>query len=374
MITFEPIKRKILIVDDDPEILKLISVAVSLALKEKGYDVITADNGRKAIEIIKAAPPDIVTLDLNLPDINGKEILKKIKEIDEDIAVIVITGHGGEKVAIDLMKSGAFDFISKPFEIEVLLNSINDALTLRDSRIEDRRNRESSSVENIFPFLAHELRNPLHSIAGAIAVIQRRMDLRDEILSRSVKIIHEEVQHLTGFVQDCLDFVRHPTSGYFVEGQMNEVILNVMDVIGCMFEDLSKKIKIIYRLDPQLPTTRFNYEEIRRVFLNIVKNSFESMPGGGELVIETAVKAQSPEKFIVIAFSDSGSGIRREDSKNLFVPFFTTKLRGSGLGLAICHRIIVERHNGKIDIESQEKSGTRVIVELPIYSARKESP
>ena len=72
----------------------------------------------------------------------------------------------------------------------------------------------------------------------------------------------------------------------------------------------------------------------------------------------------------MIVISDRGSGIRKEDMKHLFAPFFTTKLRGSGLGLAICHRIIVERHNGKINVESEEGRGTKVTIELPIHSSR----
>ena len=369
MITFEEVKRKILIVDDDPEIVKM----VSFALKERGYDLITAENGRKAIEEVQSDSPDLVLLDLNLPDMNGKEILKRIREINEDIVTIVVTGYGGEKIAIDLMKAGAMDFISKPFEIDILFKSIKDCLTLRDARIEDKRYGGMSSLESFFPFLAHEIRNPLHAIAGALAIIQKRIDLRDVILARSIKIIDEEVQHLTGFVQDCLDFVRHPASGYFVEGQINEIISIVMNIISHMFEDLSKKIKITYRLDPQLPTTYINYEEIKQAFLNIVKNSFESMPEGGELVVETGVTPQSEGKSVLIVFSDRGSGIRKEDMKHLFSPFFTTKLRGSGLGLAICHRIVVERHSGKIDVESEEGRSTKVIVELPIRSSREKA-
>lgn len=366
MITFEAVKRKILVVDDDPEIMKM----VSLVLKEQGYDLTIADNGRKAIEKVQSDLPELVLLDLNLPDISGKEVLRRIRETNEDIATIVITGYGGEKIAIDLMKAGAMDFISKPFEIEILLKAINDALTLRDAKIEDKRYGGLSSLETFFPFLAHEIRNPLHAIAGALAIIQRRIDLRDEILSRSITIINEEVQHLTGFVQDCLDFVRHPTSSSFVEGQVNEIISIVMNVLSHMFEDLSKKIKVISRLDPRIPKIYINYEEIKQAFLNILRNSFESMPEGGELVVETSLKAGKQAKSIVIVFSDRGSGIRKDDMKHIFNPFFTTKLRGSGLGLAICHRIIVERHNGKIEIESEEGIGTKVIVELPIRPAK----
>jgi signal transduction histidine kinase len=368
MISLERVRRKILIVDDDPEITRMLSLAISHALNEQGYDLISASDGRIAIKKVRSDQPDLVLLDLNLPDINGKEILKKIKEINEDIATIVITGHGGEKVAIDLMKAGAVDFISKPFDLEILFKSISDALTLRDMKIEDKRYGGLPSLEKFFPFLAHEVRNPLHAIAGAVAIIQKRIDLKDEILSRSVSIIHEEVQHLTGFVQDCLEFVRRPGESYLVEGQINEIISIVMNVISHMFEDLSKKIKVTYRLDPQLPKIRINYEEIKQAFLNMVKNSFESMPEGGELVIETSLNTHSEPKSVVIVFSDQGSGIREEDIKHIFDPFFTTKLRGSGLGLPICHRIIVDRHRGRIDVKSEERLGTRFIVELPIHT------
>lgn len=364
MITFEEIKKKVLIVDDDVEIVRI----VSFVLREHGYQVITAFNGREAIQKVQTELPELVLLDLHLPDVNGKEVLKRIREINEEIATIVLTGHGGEQVAIDFMKAGAMDFISKPFEMELLLRSVSDALTLRDAKGEDKRSGGLSSLGKFFPFLAHEIRNPLHAIAGALAIIQRRVDSRDEMVSRSINIINEEVQHLTDFVQDCLDFVRHPHQGYLVEGQINEILSIVMNLISHMFEDLSKKIRITYRLDPHLPRTCINYEEIKQAFLNLVKNGFESMPEGGEFIIETALKRRSPAESIVVKFRDTGSGVRKEDMKQLFAPFFTTKLRGSGLGLAISHRILVERHKGRIEIESEERKGTTVTVELPVQS------
>jgi signal transduction histidine kinase len=358
-----------LIVDDDPDIARMVSLAGSLAFKEEGYDFIIADSGKKAVETINREVPDVVLLDLNLPDMNGKEILEMIKGVSEDIETIVITGYGNERVAVDLMKAGAIDFISKPFEIEILIKSIKDALRLRDSRIENRRSGGLSSLETFFPFLAHEIRNPLHAIAGALAILQKRIDLGDEILARSINIINEEVQHLTGFVQDCLNFVRIPSSGYFVMGQVNEIISIVMSIIAHMAGDVADKVKITYRLDAELPMTHVNYEEIKEAFINLVRNSLESMPNGGELIVETKVREQSEKKSILVVFSDCGSGIRKEDRKRLFTPFFTTKSRGSGLGLAICRRIIVERHGGRMDIESEEGVGTKVTIELPIRSS-----
>jgi two-component system NtrC family sensor kinase len=223
-----------------------------------------------------------------------------------------------------------------------------------------------SSLEKFFPFLAHEIRNPLHAIAGALTIIQRRIELKDEILSKSIKIINEEVQHLTDFVQECIDFVRHPNPSYLVEGDVNELISVVMNVISHMFENFSERIKVTCELAPSLPKVHINYEEVKQALINIVKNSVESMPGGGTLLIRTEIKTNSPASSVVITFTDQGGGIRKEDLKQVFNPFFTTKLRGSGLGLAICQRILVERHHGKIDIESEEGKGTTVAIELPI--------
>jgi signal transduction histidine kinase len=357
----EAVGRKILVVDDDQAFVDLIRKL----LEEKDYQVSIALDGKTAIEKTLSDAPELVLVDLKLPDLSGEEVLKRVKEIDRDIAIVVITGYGGEQVAVDMMRKGAIDFLSKPIENEVLLKSIRNALEIRDAQIEDRAFGRYPSLESFFPFLAHEIRNPLHAIAGALAIIQRRSDLKDDLLAQSVKIIKEEIQHLNNFVQECLNFARPPNIVRFSEVEINEVISVVINIISHMFEPESKKIRIIKDMAPHLPKIYANYEEIRQAFLNVVKNAFEAMSEGGELTIKTRRKSDSP-KHIEVVFIDNGIGIKRKHMKSLFNPFFTTKLRGTGLGLAICHRIITERHEGKIHIESEEKRGTTVIVELPI--------
>jgi len=353
--------RKILVVDDNAEFIDFIR----RFLESKNFKVSVALNGRTAIETTLSDIPELALLDLKLPDIPGEEVLKSIKDIDKDVAVIVITGFGGEQVAVDMMRKGAIDFLRKPFDPQVLLSSIDNALEIRDAQIEDGRLGRYPSLEKFFPFLAHEIRNPLHAISGALAIIQRRSDLKDELLNQSIKIISEEVNHLNEFVQECLNFVRPPNMVRITAVEMNEVISVVMNIISHMFEIESKKIKVITDMDPQLPKIYVNYEEIKQAFLNIVRNAFEAMPEGGEFTIEARPQSDSP-KCIEINFIDNGIGIKKENVSKLFNPFFTTKLRGTGLGLAICHRIINERHGGKIYIESEENKGTTIKVELPI--------
>jgi len=353
--------RKILVIDDNPGILDLIR----RMLGDKDFQVSAALDGKAGIEKAILDVPELVLLDLKLPDIPGEEVLRRLKEIGRDIVVIVITGYGGEQVAVDMMRKGAIDFLSKPIEHEVLLRSVENALEMRDAQIEDRRFDRYPSLEKFFPFLAHEIRNPLHAISGALSIIQRRSDLKDEILGQSIRIIDEEVKHLNDFVQECLIFVRPANTVRFVGVEINEVVSVVINIISHMLESESKKIRIVTDMDPHLPKIYANYEEIKQAFLNIVKNAFEAMPEGGEFIIKAYPKADSP-KHIEITFIDNGIGIQQKNLDNIFGPFFTTKVRGTGLGLAICRRIIVERHHGKISIESEEKKGTTIRVELPI--------
>jgi len=353
--------RKILVVDDNADFIDFIR----RFLESKGFQVSIALTGKTAIEKALSDIPELVLLDLKLPDMPGEEVLKSIKGIDKDIAIVVITGFGGEQVAVDMMRKGATDFLSKPIDHQVLLSSMKNALEIRDAQMEDGRFDRYPSLEKFFPFLAHEIRNPLHAISGALAIIQRRSDLKDELLSQSFKIISEEVKHLNEFVQECLNFVRPPNMVRIAEVEINEVISVVMNIISHMFESESRKIRIIMDMNPNLPKIYVNYEEIKQAFLNIVRNAFEAMPEGGQFTIRTRDRSDPP-KSIEVTFIDNGIGIKKENLSKLSNPFFTTKLRGTGLGLAICHRIINERHGGKIYIESEENRGTTIKVELPI--------
>jgi len=356
-----PDARKILVVDDNLEFVDM----VRRLLESRDFRVSIATNGKAAVEKVLSDKPELVLLDLHLPDIPGEVLLNRIKEINKDVAIVVVTGFGGEQVAVDLMRMGAVDFLSKPIENEVLLGAIKNALEIRDAQTEGRHHEKYPSLDRFFPFLAHEVRNPLHAISGALAIIQRRSDSKDELLSQSIKIINEEVQHLNEFVQECLNFVRPPNAVRFVEVEINEVTSVAINVVSHMYESESKKIRIVKDLEPDLPKIYANYEEMKQAFLNIVKNAFEAMPEGGVLTIQARRQLDSP-RHIELVFIDTGVGIKQENLKSLFNPFFTTKLRGTGLGLAICHRIIAERHHGKIRVESEEDKGTAVKIELPV--------
>jgi signal transduction histidine kinase len=355
--------RRVLVVDDDT----ILAEMVSRLLEMHQYQVSVVHEGHAAIEKVMVESPELILLDLHLPDISGQEVLSKVNQINEDTVTIILTGFGGEQVAVELMKAGAIDFISKPFDNEVLLSAVESAFRLRDARMESKELKSHSSLEKFFPFLAHELRSPLHAIKGALEIIERRLNLDEKShLAKPIEIINEEVDHLDGFVQECLDFVRPPNQSHFAKVQVNDVILSALNIVSQMFNQILPKIKITTNLDPKLPGVDANYEEIKRAFVNIIRNGFEAMPDGGEFIVKTELRSSPAPESLRIVFLDNGRGIKKENMKYLFQPFSTNKVKGTGLGLALCRRIIVERHRGEINIESVEEKGTTVTVILPI--------
>ncbi|HSO72754.1 MAG TPA: response regulator [Thermodesulfobacteriota bacterium] len=352
----------ILIIDDDLNYTQILKHF----LEDQGFRVTIKNDGSSALQSLKTEIPELILLDINLPDTSGKELLAEIRKNHPECAVIVITGYGGEQVAVEMMRAGAIDFLSKPIEFKTLLEAIHNSLKLRQARLEERGDESLPTLENFFPFLAHEIRNPLHAIGGALAVIQRRSDLKDEPLAQSVRIIKEEVHHLSEFVQECLDFVRPPNKKYYTEIDINEVLSLVLNIVRHIYEEYSSKIMIHRTAAQSVPKILANYEEIKQALLNIVKNNYEAMlENGGQLEVQTCFYP-ADGGWVEVLFIDQGQGIKKENLKHLFTPFFTTKLKGTGLGLPICHRIIVDRHQGRIAVESQEGRGTRVTVRLPV--------
>jgi len=185
------------------------------------------------------------------------------------------------------------------------------------------------------------------------------------VVNHAVRIVKEEVEHLNGFVQECLDFVRPPVKSRLTAVDINEVAAVGINVVSYIFADMSKKIQLTKDFDPNIPKIQANYEELKRAFLNILKNSFEAVGEDGKIRVQTKFLPDPSPGTVEISFSDNGMGVKKENLKDLFTPFFTTKLRGTGMGLAICHRIIAERHGGEISIQSEEGNGATVKIRLP---------
>jgi len=351
---------KVLVIDAD----KAFARKVAEILTPKGFHATLSHSGNDGIHKASYTSPDIVLLSYQLPDVESKEVLNRLKGFDRTIPVIIAMAVGGEKATVELLKAGASDFMVKPVRSRDLLQAIKRARSKRIADLEIQ-SKKFLSLGKLFPFLAHEIRNPLHAIGGALTVLQRRSDLKDDTIAQSIEIIREEIQRLNQFIQECLDFSRPPARRRFAETDLNEIIKSSVNILTPAIEAHPDKIEVITNLDDGLPKVKANFNELKQVCLNILKNAIEAMKKGGKLEVSTSSTPHDKPRYAVIKISDTGTGIDDENLPYLFDPFFSTKSRGAGLGLALCKKIVVENHRGQIDVESKKNLGTTVTITLP---------
>ncbi|NIM18795.1 MAG: hypothetical protein GTO51_00870 [Candidatus Latescibacteria bacterium] len=218
-----------------------------------------------------------------------------------------------------------------------------------------------SSLGQMAAGLAHEIKNPLGSIQGSAEILGDDFppgSRKHELL----QVLTKESHRLSRVVEDFLSFAR-PRPLERTPTQVNDVVRDV--VSQAEIENVSGNVSIVPMLDPDLPQAPLDSEKIHQVFLNIILNAIAAMPDGGTLTITTRKEIFNGETFIAASFTDTGHGISKENLEKIFDPFFTTRESGTGLGLSISH-VIIQNHNGKIEIQSTLGKGTSVTVLVPI--------
>jgi two-component system NtrC family sensor kinase len=171
-------------------------------------------------------------------------------------------------------------------------------------------------------------------------------------------------------VRGLLDFSRE-TQPQKRPCDINELVLHTLSLIEG--QSVFRGIKILKNLDPQVPLVLLDANQVQQVFINIILNSADAMPDGGILTITT--QAATGDGYAQVQFADTGVGIPERDLHRIFDPFFTTKgdRRGTGLGLAVSYGII-ERHHGRIEVQSEEGQGTMFTVKLPLQASEEVPP
>ena len=412
--------KKILVIDDEPEILKTIKIYLEL----EEYEVLTAENGQEGIEVFKQQKPTLVITDVKMPGMSGIEVLKKVKEIEDDTEVIVITGHGDLEISIDALRLDASDFISKPVDIEHLLLSVKRAmerhkmkaqlkaytknleglLDEKASEIKDAhamllQSEKLASIGQLAAGVAHEINNPIGFISSNLNTLEQYIEdikslmeqykdfhstnngerqmlldriesLKEEmdfefILDDLFKLVEETKEgadRVKKIVADLKDFSRvdHGEKNFFNINQGLESTLNIVR------NELKYKAKISKEYN-EIPEIECYSQELNQVFMNLLTNAAQSIENQGEIGIKTGLVHDNGHDFIEVRISDTGCGIAEENLNKIFDPFFTTKEvgKGTGLGLNISYKVI-EKHKGKITVESEVGKGTTFIVSLPV--------
>ena len=227
---------------------------------------------------------------------------------------------------------------------------------MQDSMVHSEK---MASLGKMAAGVAHEINNPLTSILINTHLMLEKTE-KNNTFYENLSLIADETSRCSEIVKGLLEFSRqNPPQKNFAD--INELINSTLGILENQVT--FQNIKIIKNLDQNLPLIEIDANKIKQVFWNLAINAAEAMPEGGALTIIT--RYSKDKKHIEIEVTDTGIGIPKEKIRKLFDPFFTTKDKGTGLGLAVSYGII-EQHQGKIEVESDESQGSTFIISLPI--------
>lgn len=229
-----------------------------------------------------------------------------------------------------------------------------DELSILADAIDSMMDQRLKAIEELAAMVGHDLRNPLTGIAGAVYYLKKKTNPEPgSRLEEMFGVIDKDIEYANKIVNDLFEYSRK------IHLNLTDASLKTVLKESLALVNIPSNIHVTEATEDGL-TARVDADKLKRVFVNILKNSVEAMPTGGNLTI----KAKKAKDRVKITFSDTGPGIPKETLEKLFVPLFTTKAKGMGLGLAICRRI-VEAHGGTITAESTVGKETTFTVTIP---------
>ncbi|HEX6949347.1 MAG TPA: ATP-binding protein [Nitrospira sp.] len=270
-------------------------------------------------------------------------------------------GANGNRLVLGMTVSP----LHEPGEQHGLVGVFKDLTEIRDLEEEMRRREWLANLGEMSAGMAHEIRNPLGALAGAMQMLRKEV-VADATDRRLMDIAIREATRLDAIITEFLQYARPPALD-LAEHNIDKILAETMDLVQHEARN-RKQITIATSLAGGSLLAQVDQNQMRQVFWNLATNAFDAMPDGGQLTITTGCRhvdaAGCKGDVVEIAFQDTGEGIAPANLDKIFLPFFTTKTEGSGLGLAAVHRI-VDLHGGWIKVESQPKQGTRFVVCLP---------
>ncbi|ODG98510.1 hybrid sensor histidine kinase/response regulator [Nostoc sp. KVJ20] len=365
-ITSEQRNQRILLVDDSADSLRLLQVT----LKLKGYNVIIADSGAEALVKIAESPPDLVLLDVVMPDMDGYEVTRQIKHNSNlpFIPILLVTGSEKSSVVKGL-DAGADEFICKPVDKKELLARVRALLRLKHSM--DEQLFLSQRREDFVTRLTHDLRTPLIAADQFLKLLQRGVFGNTlSAMRESLEQMAQSNQTLLSMVDTLLEVYQYEAGGktldFFVVDlwelcqQVVQELMPLADV-----KHLTLKAVLTKGTEASLVRVKGDRLELRRLLTNLVGNAIRFSDAGS-----VEVRLNSTVQGVTIEVEDTGIGMNPEEQLLLFDRFRQGKhqRRGNGLGLYLS-RQIVEAHQGNISVSSTVGKGSIFTVYLPVATA-----
>ena len=359
-----PTNAHLLIVDDTPANLRLLTDM----LREQGYTVRGVRSGERALATAQANPPDLVLLDINMPEMDGYEVCKRFKA-DARLAEIPIIFLSAMDEALDKVRAfevGGVDYVAKPFQLEEVLARIDNHLTL--SRVQEQLRQADRAKSTFLANMSHEIRTPMNAILGYAQILADHPAL-DAQLRPAIDIIRSSGDHLLGLINDILDLSK-------IEAGREELHPNNFELTGfaaglsAMFRLRCQQKGLLWEEDVALEEQRVFADEnkLRQILVNLLGNAVKFTKEGS---VQLQIAAEEGRRFRFVV-EDTGPGIAPEHQAAIFDSFHQDAeglaQGGTGLGLTIARRHL-ELLGGQLVLDSEPGRGTRFSfeIELPLH-------
>lgn len=376
-------EMNVLLVDDEKHFREILAKR----LAQRGIVSLQASDGEEALRLLEKRPVDVIVMDVKMPKMNGIETLRHVKERYPATEVIMLTGHASTRDGVDGIKSGAFDYLTKPIEFEQLLRKIRQAQNkIRRSEAEKKEvefrerikqqmaiNERLVALGTIATGVAHEINNPLAIIqdsAGWVKQILAKPEMstipRRPDFEKALDRIQSSVDRARRITQQLLHVVKTQSAEIPDLVEMTEVNLRKLtgECIALVELEASyKDIKVSLESSDPNPIVWTDPYQLAQVLLNLLTNSIQATDAGGK--INVTIRSSEEQVFIVV--QDNGCGIPEENLTKIFEPFFSTKAVGMGTGMGLyISSGIVTKLGGLMTVESQPDKGTTFTIALPV--------
>jgi len=271
-------------------------------------------------------------------------------------------------VLLGFLVAALLDQIERAESAHLQLSAVHQQLSASFKRLEENQEQllqaeKLTSLGQMAASIAHEVNNSLAGVLVYTQLLAKKM--ASDTLSKEVALDYlskmaSEIDRSSRIIRNLLGFAR-PSAPKLSTVDVNQVIEKALSLVAHQAE--LERIQVTKELDPSLPKLWADFDQLRQVFVNLILNAIQATENGGTLTLRTF---PTNERGVRLKIEDTGSGISPENLRKVFTPFFTTKKKGQGvgLGLAVAHEII-ERHGGRIEVESKEGKGTTFTVSLP---------
>lgn len=354
---------RILIVDDEAALMR----ALCNTLRDHGFETTGFTDARAALESLAPRRYDLLIADLMMPGMDGIAVLQAAQHADPDIVGIIMTGEGTIASAVEAMKSGALDYILKPFKLSVMLPVLSRALAVRDLRLanaelqrsiaERTQELEAANKElEAFAFsVSHDLRSPLTVILGTTELLlERQAEKLDSAALDMLRAVAKNAERMSQLINDLLRLSRLGRQPLAKEPiDMGALVREVLRELQQQTDARRADVRV-----GELPEKFGDPALLKQVFTNLLSNALKFTRGRQMPVVEVACREENGQT--VFSVRDNGAGFDMGKAKELFGPFqrfhSPQQFEGTGVGLSIVHRI-VQRHGGRIWAEAAPDKG-----------------